>query len=198
MSLFAAAVLLFLVMDPIGNVPMFITALKHTAPERHLRVVVRELLIALVVMVIFLFAGKGLLQALHISEPALTTAGGVILFLIALRMVFPTPETSLQEEVDGEPFIVPLAIPYVAGPSVLATEILLMSKEPARWPEWLAALVLAWIVTAVIILAASALRRVLGDKALVGIERLFALVLIAVAVQMVMDGVGQFIKTLNQ
>src|SRR5262245_15344967 len=106
-------------MDPLGNIPFFLAALKHVEPARQTRVIVRELLIAFGVMVAFLFAGHPLLSLLGISEPALTIAGGVILFLIALKMVFPTPDRPLQEEVQGEPFIVPLAIPYVAGPSVL-------------------------------------------------------------------------------
>src|SRR5262245_28860404 len=172
MTIATAALLLFLVMDPLGNVPFFLSALKTVPPERQNRVVLRELLIALVVLVFFLFAGSSILRLLQISEPALTTAGGVVLFLIALRMVFPTPERSMVEEVDGEPFIVPLAVPYVAGPSALATELLLMSSEPERWPEWLLALVLAWLATSAILFASSGLRRVLGPKGLVAMERL--------------------------
>ncbi len=147
MTIVSAAFLLLMVMDPMGNVPFFIAALRHVEPARHRRVVVRELLIALAVMVAFLFVGRFALQVLHISEPALTLAGGVILFLIAIRMVFPSSERSMHEDVKGEPFIVPLAIPYVAGPSLLAAESLLMSKEPDRWPEWLLSLLLAWLVS---------------------------------------------------
>jgi hypothetical protein len=138
------------VIDPLGNIPFFLTALKSVAPERQNRFIIRELLVAYGVMVAFLFAGKPLLDLLRISEPALTIAGGVILFLIALRMRFPPPGRSLHEEVEGEPFIVPLAIPYFAGPSVLATELLLMSREPQRWGSWLIALSLAWAATAAI------------------------------------------------
>jgi multiple antibiotic resistance protein len=176
-------------MDPLGNIPFFLTALKHVEPARQRRVVVRELLIALAVLVIFLFAGRFLLELLHISEPALTLAGGVILLLIAVRMIFPAAERPLHEDVEGEPFIVPLAIPYVAGPSALATELLLMSREPERWAEWLAALLLAWFVSALIILAASALRHYLGQKGLIAMERLMGMVLITVAVQMMLNGV---------
>src|SRR5262249_60174438 len=135
-------------MDPLGNIPFFLAALRHVDPGRQARVIARELLIAYAVMVGFLFAGQFLLAVLHLSEPALTIAGGVVLFLIAVRMVFPTPERSLHERVEGEPFIVPLAIPYVAGPSVVATELLLMSREPGRWADWLTALSLAWLATA--------------------------------------------------
>jgi len=189
MTLVSAALLLFLVMDPLGNVPFFLTALQHVAPERVRRVILRELLIALVVLVVFLFVGQYLLQLLQISEPALTLAGGVILLLIALRMIFPSVEKSLHEEVSGEPFIVPLAIPYVAGPSALATELLLMSREPGRWPEWLLALVLAWLASSVIILFAGELGRYLGAKVLIAVERLMGMVLVTVAIQMLLTGV---------
>src|SRR5947209_4010764 len=148
-------------MDPVGNVPFFLAALKAVEPARQSRVVVRELLIAYGVMVVFLFAGRPLLDVLGISEPALTIAGGVILFLIAVRMVFPPPGRPPHEEVEGEPFVVPLAIPYVAGPSLLATELLFMSREPQRWATWLAAMSLAWAATAVILLLASRVRHVL-------------------------------------
>src|SRR5215472_6460272 len=117
MDLKSAALLLFLVMDPLGNVPFFLTALRQVEPGRRRRVVVRELLIALGVLVVFLFAGRLLLDLLGLTEPALTMAGGVILLLIALRMIFPSAERPLHEEVGDEPFVVPLAIPYVAGPS---------------------------------------------------------------------------------
>jgi MarC family membrane protein len=188
MTIVSAAFLLFLVMDPLGNIPFFLSALTGVEPARQTRVVVRELLIAYGVLVGFLFAGLHLLELLHISEPALTIAGGVILFLIALRMVFPSPERPLQEEVLGEPFIVPLAIPYVAGPSALATETLLMSREPQHWPEWLAALTLAWLACAAILLLGSRLRHYLGPRGLIALERLMGMVLVAVAVQMFLNG----------
>lgn len=179
---------MFLVMDPLGNVPLFFTALKHVSPERQSRVVLRELLIALVILVAFLFLGQYLLGLLHISDPALTIAGGVILFLIALRMIFPSPDKPLQEDLEGEPFIVPLAIPYVAGPSALATELLLMSREPHRWPDWLLALCLAWLVSSVVIYFASKLQRFLGQRGLIAIERLMGMVLITVSIQMLLTG----------
>jgi multiple antibiotic resistance protein len=188
MTVVSAALLLFLVMDPLGNVPFYLTALKDVDPGRQRRVVVRELLIALGVLVFFLFAGPYILLLLHISEPALTLAGGVILLLIAVRMIFPSAEKPLHENVEGEPFIVPLAIPYVAGPSALATELLLMSREPGRWPEWLLALVAAWVVSSVIIFFASGLRHLLGAKGLLAIERLMGMVLITVGIQMLLTG----------
>ncbi len=195
MTLFSAAVLLFLVLDPFGNIPFFIAALQNVPRERHKRVIVRELVIALLVLVVFLFAGEHILRALQISEPALRAAGGTVLFLIAIRMVFPRPGASVGEELAGEPFIVPLAIPYVAGPSALASVLLIMNQEPDRWPEWLGALVLAWLLTGFIILASSALAKRLGKRVLIAIERLMGMLLVALAIQMLMTGIRQFMKS---
>jgi MarC family membrane protein len=194
LDLLSAALLLFLVMDPIGNVPLFLLALRHTAPERHGRIIIRELLIALATLILFLFIGRHLLNALHVSPAALTAAGGVILLLIAIRMIFPTSEHSMREEVKGEPFIVPLAIPYTAGPSVLATELLLISKEPDRWPVWLAAIGLAWAASAIILYLSSSLRKVLGEKVITALERLMGMLLVLVAVEMLMKGVAQYLE----
>jgi len=189
MTLTSAAILLFMVIDPIGNIPFFLSALKDEEPGRQREIILRELVIALLILVVFLFAGRWVLNALQISEPALTVSGGVLLFLIALRMVFPASQSSFREEVSGEPFIVPLAIPYVAGPSALATELLLMSREPERWPTWLLALLMAWLATSIIILSGSYLRRHLGEKGLLAMERLMGMVLVTVAIQMLLGGI---------
>ncbi len=192
MTIFSAAMLLFIVMDPFGNIPLFMTAMSHVEPKRYRRVVVRELLIALGVLVVFLFLGRYLLQLLQISETALTAAGGTVLLLIAIKMIFPRSGGLSEDTPDGEPFIVPLAIPYVAGPSAMASVLLIMTREPARWPEWLGAVVLAWLVSGAIICASGPLVRFLGKKALTAIERLMGMVLVAVAIQMLMSGVAQF------
>lgn len=180
-------------MDPLGNVPLFLAALRHTAPERRVKVILRELLIALAIMLVFLGLGRYLLNLLHVSQEALTVAGGVILLLIAVRMVFPTDSSNLQEPVTGEPFIVPLAVPYLAGPSLLATEILVVSSgPPGMWPWWLLALGLAWGLSAAVLLSAGWLQRFVGDKALVAIERLMGMVLVMIAMQMMLDGLKSF------
>lgn len=192
MTLASAIVLLFLVIDPFGNVPFFVAAMKQVDPARRRRVMIRELLIAYVVMVVFLFFGQPLLRVLGISGPALTIAGGVILFLIALRMVFPIRGRNLGEELDGEPFIVPLAIPYVAGPSVLAVEMLLMSDEPKRWAVWLIAISVAWAATSIIVLFGSQVAERLGPRGLVAIERLMGMILVAIAIQMFLTGADTY------
>ena len=153
----------------------------------------RELFIALGVLVVFLFLGQYLLHLLQVSETALTAAGGTILLLIAIKMIFPRSGGLSEETPDGEPFIVPLAIPYVAGPSAMAAVLLIMTREPARWPEWLGAVGLAWLVSGIIISATGPLVRLLGKKVLIAIERLMGMLLVAVAIQMLMSGVAQFI-----
>jgi small neutral amino acid transporter SnatA (MarC family) len=194
MSLDSAIILLLLVMDPLGNVPFFAAALDRVAPARQTRVVVRELVIAYVVMVGFLFAGRPLLAELDISQEALTLSGGVVLFLIAVRMVFPPASGPAHEDLAGEPFIVPLAIPYVAGPSVLATLLLLVNQEPARWPEWLAALTVAWSASAAVLMWSGRVRQVLGQRGMVAVERLMGMVLVAIAVQMFLTGLERYFR----
>lgn len=191
MTTFSAAILLFFVMDPIGNIPLFLAALKPVDPVRRFRVVGRELLIAYALLVAFLFVGRPLLSMLAISEPALTIAGGIVLFLIAIRMVFPAAHGTLGEPSEGEPFIVPLAIPYVAGPSALATVLLMTSRDPGRHVEWLMAVSAAWLASAAILLLGAKISDVLGDKGVTAIERLMGMLLVAAAVQMFLDGLAK-------
>jgi MarC family membrane protein len=195
MTILSAAILLFLVMDPLGNILPFVSALRSVPVARRKRVVARELVIAYAVLVMFLFTGEHLLRVLNISGPALTIAGGIVLFLIALRMVFPSPDNPLEEKVKGEPFLVPLAIPYVAGPSTLATLLLLMSREPQRWPEWLLALSGAWLASAIILVLGNYIGELLGPRGLLALERLMGLLLVALAVQMSIDGLQIALRT---
>ena len=196
MTIFSAALLLFLVMDPLGNIPMYLTALKDVPAERRIKVIMRELLIALAVMVVFLFLGQHFLSALKISEPALTTTGGVVLFLIAIKMIFPPNHGPDQITNEEEPFIVPLAIPYLAGPSTIASLILIMNSEPERWMEWLAALVGAWFVCGIILLSATPLAKILRNRGLIAIERLMGMILVALSIQMLMNGASQFVASI--
>lgn len=195
MTLFSATLLLILVMDPLGNVPMFLSVLNPVAPERRRRVIARELLIALGFLLVFLFAGRYLLEAIDITEDTLTVAGGVILFLIALRMIFPAPGGAFATdaaEADEEPLLVPLAVPFVAGPSALAAVLFIMSSDPTRWPEWLAAVLISWGVTGGVLLASTDLARILKRRGLVAIERLMGMILIAIATKMMLTGIGDF------
>ena len=184
-------------MDPFGNVPLFLSALNPIAADRRRKVIIRELLLALAALILFLFLflGRYILSAIGISESILTTAGGVILFLIALRMVFPPARGPYPVDVDessGEPILVPLAIPLLAGPSALASVLFLMSSDPGRWPDWLAAVLIAWAMTATVLLLSSPLARLIKKRGLIAIERLMGMVLTAIAIKMILTGVEDF------
>lgn len=193
MTILSATLLLLLVLDPVGNIPFFLTALDRVRPERRRWVMLRELLVALAALVVFLFAGSRILGVLGIEQSSLSVAGGIILFLIALKMTFPGGRTRVDDDIEGEPFIVPLAIPFVAGPSALATVLLIMNQEPERWPEWLIAVIAAWAVTGAVLFLAHPLGRFLGQRGLIAVERLMGMVLTAIAVQMLMAGLRQFL-----
>jgi len=193
MSVFSAALILFFVMDPLGNIPVFLTVLDRVAPERRTRVLVRELLLALVILLVFLFIGQPFLGFLALEEESIRVAGGIVLFLIALRMVFPSRGSLVGESPEGEPLVFPLAVPLVAGPSALATLLLLVKSEPERWAEWLIALVAAWLVTAVILALSPLLLKVLGRRGLVAMERLMGMLLVMLAVQLTLQGIRAFL-----
>ena len=194
MTTLSAALLLFLVMDPIGNIPVFLPLLQKLAPARRRIVLAREMLIALGVLFLFLWSGDAILGALQLKQESVSIAGGIILFLIGIRMIFPTPEGMFGDTPDGEPFIVPMAIPCVAGPSAMAMLLLLGNQSPDRRLDWSLALVLAWLGAAVILFGAIALYRVLGTRVLTALERLMGMLLVAVSVQMFLDGVASYLK----
>jgi small neutral amino acid transporter SnatA (MarC family) len=157
-------------------------------------VLAREMLIALGVLFAFLFGGDAILGALQLKQESVSIAGGIILFLIGIRMIFPLPEGLFGESAAGEPFIVPLAIPCVAGPSTMAMLLLLGHQGPERRLDWSLALVLAWLGTAVILFGATALYRLLGTRVLTALERLMGMLLVAVSVQMFLDGLASYLK----
>ncbi len=195
MSTLSAGILLFLIMDPLGNVPFFLSLLKGVAPERHRIVVVRELLIALFVLFLFLFGGRYILAGLQLKQESVGIAGGIVLFLIGIRMIFPPPSGGIfGGDQTGEPFIVPMAIPGVAGPSAMAAVMLLANSNPGRTVDWSIALFGAWLGTAVILLSATYIYRWLGQGVLIAIERLMGMLLVALSVQMFLDGVVAYVR----
>ena len=182
-------------MDPFGNVPVFLSVLRPVDKGRRRWVIARELLIALAFLIVFLFGGEYLLAAIGLSESSVTVAGGIILFLIALRMVFPSPGGVFGEDAErasDTPLLVPLAVPLVAGPSALASVLFIMNQDPTRWLEWLAALLLAWGATGIVLLLAPNLSRLLGQRGLIATERLMGMVLTAIASKMVLSGIAEF------
>lgn len=194
MTIASAALLLFLILDPLGNVPIFLSLLRGLTPERQRLIIVRELLIALGVLMLFLWGGKYALELMHLRQESVSIAGGIVLFLIGIRMIFPPPEGLMGEIPGGEPFIVPMAIPLVAGPSGMAAVILMGSNEPGRLDEWSYALLLAWAATAAILFSATVLYRFLGQRVLTAIERLMGMLLVAISVQMFMDGIHAYLR----
>ena len=207
-EVFSAAVLLLLVIDPFGNVPIVIAALSNVPiviaalsnvpPRRRTPIVLRECFAAYVILVAFMFGGQAFLRWLQLSEVSLAIAGGIILFLIALRMVFRHPEGVFGDAPGAEPFLVPLAIPSIAGPSALATVMLMVSRDPTHRLAWLLALTAAMIVATLVLVGAYRLQRLLGERGMIAVERLMGLVLTALAVQMLLDGVRHFVDTLGQ
>ena len=194
MTIAAAALLLFLILDPLGNIPVFLSMLRTLPPRRQRIVLARELLIALAILMAFLWAGRHVLEAMHLRQESVAIAGGIVLFLIGLRMIFPPPEGLMGEIPGGEPFIVPMAVPLVAGPSGMAAVMLLGSNEPERLFDWSLALLLAWAGTAAILFCAPWLYRLLGARALTAVERLMGMLLVAISVQMLLDGVVGYLR----
>jgi multiple antibiotic resistance protein len=189
MTTLSAAIILFLVMDPLGNVPVFLSVLKNVPQRRRYFVIARELLIALAVLFFFLFAGQSLLELLHLRQESLSIGGGIVLFLIGVRMIFPPQDGIFGDLPGGEPFIVPLAIPGVAGPSAMAALMLLAQDHPNRTVDWSIALLGAWFASSVILLSAGALHRLLGHSVLTAFERLMGMLLVTLSVQMILDGI---------
>jgi len=191
----SATVLLLLITDPFGSIPIFANALRHVAPERRSWVILREVLIAFALLLTFMFIGEAFLRVMNLSGLSLQIAGGVILFLIALRMVFPNPQEA-DMLMQGEPLIVPLAVPALAGPSALATVMLLVSEAPERRLEWIAALSVTMLVCAIVLVLAERIQKVLGERFVIAVERLMGLILVAVAVEMLLRGMSSFIAQL--
>lgn len=192
-DLISAFVLLFLVLDPLGNLPVVGSLLKQVDSKRRARVVARECLIAYLILLGFMFGGRQFLDVMHLSEISLSIAGGVILFMIAINMVFKSTESVFGESLDHEPFIVPLAIPLIAGPSALATVMLMVSREPAKLGVWVAAMTAAMLVSATLLILGEKIEKLLGKRAMEAVERLMGLILTAIAVEMLLGGIKQFL-----
>ncbi len=194
MDKLSSTMLLFLILDPLGNIPIFLAQLEKV--ENRFKVLARELLLALVILFLFLFFGKQMLDFLHLEQVSVSLAGAIILFIIALRMIFPASKSYGDEEASEDaPFLVPMAIPLVAGPSILATLILLASKHPEQIDVLAIALFIAWALSAIILFSATAMQKYLGKNGMIAIERLMGMILIAIAVQMFLDGIKAFLNS---
>ena len=196
-SFVSAVVLLVLVTDPLGNIPAFLGLLRQVEPGRRQRIIFREVLFAFAILVFFALFGQKVLRLMHLTDTSLGIAGGVILFLIALKMVFPHPDGAAPHRLHGEPFLVPLAVPFIAGPSAIATVLLLVSREPHRLGEWLGALSVAMAISALVLSFAEKIADFLGEQVTMAFERLMGLVLTAIAIEMLLAGITKFVQTLR-
>ncbi|SMG57327.1 MarC family protein [Paraburkholderia susongensis] len=193
----SATVLLILITDPLGNIPIFISCLRDVAPERRTVVILREVAIAFAILLMFMVLGQGFLRMMSLSDQSLRIGGGIVLFLIALRMVFPHPDGPFGGDArGGEPLIVPLAIPALAGPSALATVMLLASQAPGKTLEWIGALTVTMIVCAIVLMLAERIQAWLGERVMTAFERLMGLVLVAISVEMMLGGIRSFVHKL--
>lgn len=192
MDFASAAVMLFLIMDPIGNLPFFHAILRNTEQKARIRIMARELVIAYLILCVFLFSGRQFLGLLGVEQSTLGIAGGMILFLVALRMVFPAHGIESESEV-ADPFIVPLAAPLIAGPAAMAMLLLLVSRHPEKMMLWLGSLTAAWAACAAIILASNLFIRLLGDRGIRAMTKLMGMLLIMISVQMFLDGLKSFL-----
>ncbi|MGF6756504.1 MarC family protein [Paraburkholderia sp. GAS334] len=193
----SATVLLILITDPLGNIPLFIGCLRGVAPHRRIAVILREVAIAFVILLVFMVVGDRFLRMMSLTDLSLRIGGGIVLFLIALRMIFPHPDGPFGGDVrGGEPLIVPLAIPALAGPSALATVMLLASQAPGKTVEWIGALTVTMIVCAIVLVLAERIQAWLGERTVMAFERLMGLVLVAISVEMILAGIRAFVHQL--
>jgi multiple antibiotic resistance protein len=184
-EIISTTTIFFLIMDPLGNIPIFMSVMKDVDPARKLKITFRELIIAYFVLLIYLFFGRYLLDILNLTNEAISISGGIILFLIAIRMIFPRPEGMFGNTIEGEPLIVPLAIPAVAGPSIMAVLMLMSTTTPVLTLFF--CLSIAWLITSLILLAATPLNKFLGERGLTAVERLMGMLLVMMAVQMMLN-----------
>ena len=192
-TIFSVSFSLFLLMDPIGNIPIFLSVLKSVDPKRQKIIILRELLIALFVIIAFTFLGTPLLNLIGVQQHTVMIAGGIILFIIALKMVFPPPkDAEMKLRQDKEPLIVPLAIPLVAGPAVLAA-VILYSREQMSILITIFSILIAWVASTLILLISPFFERHLGPRGILACERLMGLLIVLIAVQMFLEGIGDYV-----
>ena len=191
-------VTLILVMDPFGNIPLFITALKRVPQERRTKVLLRELFIALFIMMIFLFGGAKMLSWLGIAKYSLGISGGIVLFIMSIKLVFNSviDEQAQINQRDEEPFLVPLAIPLIAGPASLSMLMILSAGDPEKVWSLFTAVIIASVLNGIVLLLSFPISNILGRRGIIALERLTGLVMVLISVNMMMGGISEFVKSL--
>ncbi|MCX7905752.1 MAG: NAAT family transporter [Elusimicrobiales bacterium] len=189
----SAVFTLTVVMDPLGNIPLFISVLKNVKEDYRQKIIKRELIFALIIMLFFFLFGRWIVMLFSIDIVSISIAGGIVLFLIALSMIFPSKEGYFFDTKE-EPFIVPLATPLIAGPSVLSMILIYSMKETGNFFMWLLIVIISWVINAVILMFSSNISRFLGEKGMQAIEKLMGMILITISVGMILKGLREFLK----
>lgn len=194
MSLFTITVTLLLIMDPLGNLSSYLTMVNGLDPQRRKRIVFREMFIALAIMLFFNYLGEYIFTFLHLSETTVRLSSGVILFLIAIKILFTAKDSPRAHLPTGEPMVFPLAVPLIAGPALMATIMLYAHLEPTQ-TIMIVAILIAWLISICVLLFAEPIKRVLKTNGLMACERLIGMVLVLIAVQRFLEGILLFWAT---
>ena len=193
----STAILLFFILDPFGNVPLLLSILKNIDKQKHTKIIIREMLIGLFILVVFLFFGEQFLSLFHLETQAITIAGGIIFFVISLKMIFPSAEGGdlFSMKKGDEPLVVPIAVPMIAGPAALATLLVLAKTNVGHSGALLISLLIAWALSAIVLLCSPYLYKLLKEKGLTALERLMGMLLLIMSVQMFIDGIRSLLPT---
>lgn len=191
MGIIGIAFSIFLVFNVIGNIPFFIAILKPYPEKRKNQILLRELFIALSILFAFAYFGDHIMHFLGITTGIVGVAGGILLFLIALTMIFPKHEIGGAPQ--HEPFIVPIAVPIMSGPGTITAVMVYSHQVPTMWHLALA-IFLAWVPSLIIVMAASYIKYLVGEKGLIAFERFGGLLISLIAVQMISTGAIQLVK----
>lgn len=191
-QLITIAISLFLVMNAIGQIPLFVAILARYDHKRQKIIIFRELVIALGILLLFNFFGDRILSWIGISQSVIGMAGGILLIIVALDMVFPK-EKSTKGLPHHESIVVPLAIPVITGPGAITMTMLFAHETDQPFLVALA-IFLAWVPALFILLASSYIKNFLGNKGLMAVERLGGMLVTLIGIQMLATGVVNFIK----
>lgn len=195
-SIISTMMLLFFVLDPFGNVPLLLSILKNASQKQRYKIIVRESIIGLFILLIFFFFGEKFLNVFHLQTEAITIAGGIIFFVISLKMIFPNAHgDSIFSSKEDDPLVVPIAMPLIAGPGALATVLVLVKTNTEHLEALFVSLSLAWAISSMVLLFSPMLYKVLKNKGLTALERLMGMLLLIMAVQMFIDGIGGLVQT---
>lgn len=190
------ALIYFLVANPIGNSPTVLTLVKHYDFDRQKKILFRETMISLLIALFFQFFGELFLSLLKISDFTLTLTGGIVLFILALQMIFHKPEVEGSATTKQEPFIVPIAIPLISGPGLM-TMIMVTSREEANNFKISLAILIAWFGVTLVLVGAPYLQKLIGKRGMDAMEQVMGMILGLISMNMIVNGAQLFVKTLS-